>query len=257
MAYRNTIISIASLIALGTACSKSPNYNNTGVKSAGTEQGADAKADPNDTSVEIPHADPNKPLASAETKKEETPAAPTTTAPGNTPPAPAPAPLAPEQKAKAIAEKGFVAYAVSAPTGQGWNTAATPFLIGQTVNAAGAIDAAKPVTVYFCNLSAGQMRLHSSSGNGPMDHGVAFPGLAAAVPAAQLPAMQADLDKKALNEIQAMPNCRAHAVNALGSVPGATYNHNGGGGGDAPAQLASRVFFKIYTVDQAGVVAAK
>ena len=161
--------------------------------------------------------------------------------------------MTPEQKAKAIAEKGFVAYAVSAPTGQGWNTAATPFLIGQTVNAAGAIDAAKPVTVYFCNFSAAQMRLHSESGAGPMQHGAAFAGLATAVPAAELPAKQVELDKKTLAEVQAMPNCRAHAVTALGSQVGKTYNHNGGGEG----QAASHVFFKVYTVDAAGVVALR
>jgi hypothetical protein len=249
MAYRNTIISLATLVAFGTACSKAPSYN-IGVQSA--EKAPDAAVvDPNDTSVDIPHGkNTDKPMASTEPKKEETPT-PTATPPADTPPAQAP--LTPEQKAKAIAEKGFVAYAVSAPTGQGWNTAATPFLIGQTVNAAGAIDTAKPVTVYFCNLSAGQMRLHSGSGDGPMQHGAAFAGLATAVPAAELPAKQLELDKTNLTDIQKLPNCRAHAVTALGSKVGATYNHNGGSAGNS----ASHVFFKVYTVDPAGAVALK
>jgi hypothetical protein len=249
MAYRNTIISLATLVAFGTACSKAPSYN-TGVQSAGTAQDA-AAVDPNDTSIDIPHGpNPEKPtVVTAEPKKEET-ATPATPPPANTP---ATAPLTPEQKAKSIAEKGFVAYAVSAPNGQGWNTEATPFLIGQTVNAGGAIDTAKPVTVYFCNYSAGQMRLHSGSGDGPMQHGAAFAGLATAVPAAELPAKQAELDKMGLAEVQAMPNCRAHAVTALGSQPGATYNHNGG----AANNVASRVYFKVYTVDPAGAVALR
>jgi hypothetical protein len=250
MAYRNTIISLASLVALGTACSKAPNYN-TGVQSTGTEQDASVLVDPNDTTVDIGHGEnPPEPTVVAEPKKEETTPAPTTPAPAPTAPAAA---MTPEQKAKAIAEKGFVAYAVNAPTGQGWNTEATPFLIGQTVTAAGDIDSAKPVAVYFCNFSAGQMRLHSSSGSGPMQHGAAFAGLQTAVAAADMPAKQAELDSKSLAEIQAMPNCRAHNVTALGSQPGATYNHNGG----AANNINSRVFFKIYTVDPAGAVAAR
>jgi hypothetical protein len=245
MAYKNTIISLATLLAFGTACSKAPSYSK-GVQSAATEQSVDETT--NDPTIDIPHgeAKPSNPtVATAEPKKEEPAAKPVTP--------PAATVLTAEQKAKIIADRGFVAYAVNAPTGQGWNTEATPFLIGQTVNAAGAIDTAKPVTVYFCNFSAGQMRLHSESGNGPMQHGAAFAGLPTAVAASEMPAKQEALDKASLAEIQAMANCRAHAVSALGSVPGATYNHNGGSAGN----VASRVFFKIYTVDAAGVVAAK
>jgi len=250
MAYRNTIISLASLVAFGTACSKAPSYN-TGVQSAGTEQSADVIT--NDPTVDIPHGEAkpaNTTTASTEPKKEEPAATPATPPAANTPAA---APLTPEQKAKLIADRGFVAYAVNAPNGQGWNTEATPFLIGQTVNAAGAVDTAKPVTVYFCNFSAGQMRLHSESGDGPMQHGAAFAGLPTAVAAGEMAAKQEALDKASLADIQGMANCRAHAVTALGSVPGATYNHNGGNANN----VASRVYFKIYTVDAAGVVAAK
>jgi hypothetical protein len=190
--------------------------------------------------------------ASAEPKKEEaaTPPATPPAPPANTP---AQAPLTPEQKAKQIAERGFVAYAVAAPNGQGWNTAQTPFLIGQTVTAAGAVDTAKPVNVYFCNFQAANMTLHSSAGDGPMRHGNAFPGVALAA-GETLASKQIDLDKKTLEaDIQAMPNCRAHLVTALGTTPGATYNHQGGNANNA----ASYVYFKMYTVDPAGVVAAK
>jgi hypothetical protein len=249
MAYRNTIISLATLVAFGTACSKAPSYN-TGVQSAAT-QSADAET-PNDGMTDIPHgpAVPEK-TASTEPKKEEaaTPP-PATTPPANTPPAQAP--LTPEQKAKQIAERGFVAYAVAAPNGQGWNTAQTPFLIGQTVTAAGAIDTAKPVNVYFCNFQGANMTLHSESGDGPMRHGNAFPGVALAA-GETLAAKQTELDKKSLQEIQAMTNCRAHLVTAMGSTAGATYNHQGGNANNA----ASYVYFKMYSVDPAGVVAAK
>jgi hypothetical protein len=250
MAYRNTIISLATLVAFGTACSKAPSYN-TGVQSAAT-QTADAEVTPNDGVTDIPHGPDMPKTAANEPKKEE--AAPAATPPA-APPAntPAAAPLTPEQKAKQIAERGFVAYAVAAPNGQGWNTAQTPYLIGQTVTAAGAVDTAKPVNVYFCNFQGANMTLHSASGDGPMRHGNAFPGVALAA-GETLASKQADLDKKATEaEIQAMTNCRAHLVTALGSTPGATYNHQGGNANNA----ASYVYFKMYTVDPAGVVAAK
>jgi hypothetical protein len=250
MAYRNTIITFASLVAFGTACSKAPSYN-TGVQTAATES-ADAVT-PNDGVTDTPHgADmPSDKTASAPAPKAEEPAAPAATpsAPANTP---APAVLTDEQKAKQIAERGFVAYAVAAPNGQGWNTAQTPYLIGQTVNAAGAVDTAKPVNVYFCNFSAQNMTLHSSSGDGPMRHGNAFAGQALAA-GETLAGKQTELDKKNLQEIQAMPNCRAHAVTALGSQAGATYNHQGGNANNAN----SYVYFKVYAVDPAGVVTLK
>jgi hypothetical protein len=250
MAYRNTIITFASLVAFGTACSKAPSYN-TGVQSAAT-QTADAVT-PNDGVTDTPHG-PDMPadkIASAPEPKKEEPAATPATPPA--PPAPgAPAPLTDEQKAKQIAERGFVAYAVAAPNGQGWNTAQTPYLIGQTVDAGGAIDGAKPVSVYFCNFSAQNMTLHSSSGNGPMRHGNAFAGTPLAA-GETLAAKQEELDKKNLQEVQAMANCRAHAVTALGSEVGATYNHQGGSGNNQ----ASYVYFKVYAVDPAGVATLK
>jgi hypothetical protein len=250
MAYRNTIISLASLVALGTACSKAPNYN-TGVQAGATES---AELTPNDGVTDTPHG-PEVPApettASTEPKKEE-PVAPETPAAPATPAAPTA--LTPEQTAKQIAERGFVAYAVAAPNGQGWNTADTPFIIGQSVDAGGAIDTAKPVNVFFCNFQGANMTLHSSSGNGPMRHGNAFAGVALNTAAGEtLASKQAELDKKTLAEIQAMTNCRAHLVTAMGSQVGATYNHQGGNANNA----ASYVYFKMYAVDPAGVVTLK
>jgi hypothetical protein len=156
--------------------------------------------------------------------------------------------------------KGFVAYAVAANDGAGWNTAAAPFLIAPSVSAAGAVDGAKPFEAIFCNYrGAGlNMQLHSSSGDGPAAHGNAIAGadLPAdpANPAAKLTMAQAEAKLNAYPTAAALlaenPNCRAHRINALGATPGATYNHRGGNEGNA----ASHVHFKIMTVDPAGVV---
>ncbi len=254
MAYRNTIISLASVVALGTACSKAPSYN-TGVQTTQTDDTNGVVAATADDPGHGPDLPPPAEDTAKETAKAETPATPPATPPANTPAA---APLTDAERAKAMNAKGYVAYAVAAEDGQGWNTAETPFLLAPSVTAAGAVDGDKPFNVVFCNFrgaptNATRMQLHSSTDNGPTQHGNAI--ASKALPADMTMAkMQEKLNSYAsLADLKAdaeNTNCAELEVASLNANPGATYNHRGGSANN----VASRVFFKTMTVDPAGVV---
>ncbi len=217
MAYRNTIISFASLIALGTACSKAPSYN-TGVQSAGTDQVAAINA--NGDHGPMPQDDVVTDTNTADAGKTETPAA---TKPAETPAATPAAPAAVvSDAAKKIANKAMFNM-VNITAAKAWGTtAANRLKVQVAVDAAGAvippqaglgaqlvakIDPTDPNKIALtdrqgaavvlntltsfmvaCNNSGANIYLHSGTGGAPFSHGsgAIATGTCAAFPAQNL-----------------------------------------------------------------------
>ncbi len=250
MTTKLTIVSCSTVLAAVTlACSAGPEYKSTynkGTQAANSGlqpevgHGTDTKSDDSKKGTEVAKDIPAP--SSAPTPTPSTPAAPAANAKSDA------------DRAKEMNAKGFVAYAVNAPNGAGWNNAGNPYLIAPSVTAANAVDTAKPFDTFFCayrldGQTLNTMTIHSGTNNGPMAHGSAIQ--TAALAAGQTVAdAQKQLDGMTKEQVAAMPNCRPHRVAGLNAAPGATYNHQGGAQGNA----ASHIFFKVMTVDPSGTV---
>jgi len=245
MVYRNTIISLATLLAFGTACSKAPSYN-TGVQTAATEQAVSDNA--TGSHGPMPHDDvtPKAP----ETKPDVV-----ATKPSETPSTPPPSSAIVADPMKKLSNKAMFNM-VNVTSAQGWGTTASNRLKVQVaVDAAGAIipnqaglatqyvakiDPTDPNKIALadrqgnavavnsissfmvvCNQSGQNIYLHSGTGGAPFSHG---------------------------NAAVATGTCAAYPAQNLRATDGATYDHIAG---DQPQ---NQIFIQLEKIGPDGKV---
>ncbi len=253
MAYRNTIISLASLVALGTACSKAPTYDQA--TKTGTVQNANGEVGADGNDHTHPPLSTDQVAANTPAPAVDTPKAPDAVKPATPPAPPAAAPLKADPVKQMANNTLFTVSRVTNPVG--WNTTvAAPATVNVAVDAAGAairstmgetivklnpedpnqlLDAngvaLKPATLQslyvVCNDQAKAIRLHSATGGAPFAHqgGQIAQGTCVALPAVN--AIQETLDS---------------------TKAGATYDHILG------QAAANNVYLKTQKISPAGAI---
>ena len=237
MAYKNTIISIASILTLGTACSKAPEY--AAEPQSGTTEAA-KKVDSSDNAVATPDKVANN--------EQKTLPAPVATPKTTTPTTPAPTVLTPAQINKAMLDSGRLVTQFNITNAAAWGTSTTARLkLKVAVDAAGAVivpatlpaieqipavkdkpaDDAKFVgvttlvsTMKICNDSGAAIYLHSQ-GNAPFKHG---------------------------NGPIATGTCQQFLVDRLTATDGGSYDHTAGN------NVANYVYLQIEKIGPDGNV---
>lgn len=253
MVYKNTILSLASLLAFGTACSKAPSYSESVNRSTVGNANGEVGEDGNDH-VHLP-IDTN-PGEGDQVAKKIDPPAPAPVTPPVTPPATPPATPPPAAKTEQqinmemiTAGKMFNTYTIPAGKNIGWGTTTTNRIkVKVAVDAAGAliVPATLPAVeqiagdknpaldakfagvttlhsaMKVCNDSGGPIVLHSG-GTAPFKHGI-------------------------IGSPVASGSCVQYLVDRLNATDGGSYDHTAGN------NVANYVYLQIEKIGPDGKV---